>query len=357
MTTTTAGTMPWNIVTKNIIEDDLLRKKIREKIGKLERHLVHFPPDAVHLHVALERHSKKELYFARLNLRVPSHILHTEQSAPDLVQAFDDAVKALLRELETLKSRLRGEPFWKHKDRRQQLRELKATGFAAEPEASGAGPQNFEHVVRDLFQQRYESLLERTRRLIQYGEAEGEFPAGALDARDIVDEAALHAMSRAGEKPTETNWLDWFQQLIYQEVHRQRRELALARAQNISLEQRKISPDAPEISAGYDAENPLDIIIENLEPPVLQARDLILDPGAAPPDEIAEQKDLLHRLEVAAQDWPPEGRKVFELYVGEGFEPAEIAMVIDQPVETVQEYVARIQSLVHEELHEPEPQR
>jgi ribosomal subunit interface protein len=114
--------LAWNVVTKNLHGHELLRKKLHEKIGKLEKHLTHFPPDAVHLNIALERHPRKEEYTATLTLRLPSNILHSRQTADDLIKAFDDAVKTMLRELEAFKSNLRREPLWKRKARREQLR-------------------------------------------------------------------------------------------------------------------------------------------------------------------------------------------------------------------------------------------
>jgi ribosomal subunit interface protein len=117
--TTKPATLLWNIVTKNLPGHGLLQKKIRVKITKLEKHLVHFPDGTVHLHIALERHREKEHYTARLTLRVPSNILHFEKSAADVIKAFDDTMEALLAELEMLKSKLRGEQFWKRKERRK----------------------------------------------------------------------------------------------------------------------------------------------------------------------------------------------------------------------------------------------
>jgi ribosome-associated translation inhibitor RaiA len=148
-------TIPWNIVTKNVSPGEAslpLDKKLRQKIGKLERHLRNFPPDAVHLQIVLERHPRKPIYTATLNLRVPSNILHSDKSGRDLIGAFDAAFKILLRELESLKSDLRHEKFWRRKSRRQELHQLKATGFALEPQGEGAGPQDSAEVVRDLIQ-------------------------------------------------------------------------------------------------------------------------------------------------------------------------------------------------------------
>jgi ribosome-associated translation inhibitor RaiA len=84
----------WNLVTKNLEPHAFLEKKLHQKITKLERHLKHFPPDTVHLHVGPERHPPKEQSHAALTLRLPSNILRGERAAPDAIKAFDDAVKA-----------------------------------------------------------------------------------------------------------------------------------------------------------------------------------------------------------------------------------------------------------------------
>jgi ribosome-associated translation inhibitor RaiA len=83
-TKTKPETLPWNIVTKNLHGRELLRRKLRQKISKLERHLEHFPPGAVHLHIALERNPNKAHYTAALTLRVPS-TSHSDKSAPDVM--------------------------------------------------------------------------------------------------------------------------------------------------------------------------------------------------------------------------------------------------------------------------------
>jgi ribosome-associated translation inhibitor RaiA len=105
-------TLKWNLVTKNIRPRDQLLKKLQQKVLKMEKHLEHFPPDAVHLQVNLTRHPKRVLFTAALNLRLPSNVLHAEKSDEDPIPAFDQAVKAILREVSVLKSALRREAQW-----------------------------------------------------------------------------------------------------------------------------------------------------------------------------------------------------------------------------------------------------
>jgi ribosomal subunit interface protein len=114
-------TLKWNLVAKGMRPHGQLRAKLQQKIQKLEMHLEHFPADAVHLQVNLERLPKKVLFSVRLTLRVPSNVLHTTKAAEDPITAFDLAVKALLRELAVLKSALRHEKAWVRTEKTAEL--------------------------------------------------------------------------------------------------------------------------------------------------------------------------------------------------------------------------------------------
>ncbi len=197
-----ATTIPWNFVTQNLVVDERLRKKLREKITQLQRYLKHFPPDAVHLNVALERHARRNLHTARLTLRLPSNILHSAKSAPDVITAFDLAVKALLRELEKLKAGLRHEADWKPKERREKLRrEIKSGTFAPLPQPAGQGPQDPAGVVADFLRGHYRSLVRHARRQVQGRVLAGEIRPGAIDPRGIADDVVRLTLSGWKQKP------------------------------------------------------------------------------------------------------------------------------------------------------------
>ena len=115
------STLPWNLATKDLHGHELLRKKLEEKIKKLEKHLQHYPAGSLHLQIVLERHPRKPLFVAKLTLHVPSNILRSEKSAWDVIKAFDDGVKALLRELASLKADLRREAYWKRKESSERV--------------------------------------------------------------------------------------------------------------------------------------------------------------------------------------------------------------------------------------------
>ncbi len=326
--TTPTATISWNVVTRNLHGHELLRKKILQKISKLARWLRHFPPDTVHLLVSLERHPRKEHYTAALTLRVPSNILRSEKSGPDLIRAFDQAVKALLRELESLKAQLRRETYWKRKARRQLLRTLKLAGFAAGPQADGEGPQNIGDVVRALLAEHYPRLLRYVRRQLWHEVNAGAIPPNAVDPRAVVDEVARRALTELNRKPAGLNFVLWFYVLARAELARRRKEIQRAATQAVPLETPQPLPEVEALTQEYDPEQPLDIIEREIEPSAVPTRELLPDERTTPPDQAVGRQELLAEMRRAASRWSRPEREAFELYYVEGFEPDEVAMVL-----------------------------
>lgn len=123
--------LKWSLKAKGMQPHNQLRQKLDQKVQKLEAHLVHFPADALFLEVHLEKHPRKPLFTAGLTLRLPSNQLRAEKSAADPVPAFDQAVKALLREVAVLKSALRHETDLKRFAARQERSAARVVGAAA----------------------------------------------------------------------------------------------------------------------------------------------------------------------------------------------------------------------------------
>lgn len=130
-------TLQWSLVTKSMRPHGQLQGKLQQKITKLQAHLEHFPSDAVHLQVSLQRHPRKTWFVATLTLRLPSNILHVQKAGADPVPAFDQAIKALLRELAVLKSALRHESEWQRVVPPSVLSAARPVAFAAGPAQAG----------------------------------------------------------------------------------------------------------------------------------------------------------------------------------------------------------------------------
>jgi ribosomal subunit interface protein len=339
--------LKWNLVTRNLHGHELLRKKLRQKIAKLEKHLKHFPPDAVHLHIALERHPTKGHHTAALTLRVPSNILHSEKSAPDVITAFDDAIKALLRELESLKAELRREAFWNRKSRAGIS--SGNSRFEEQPQSEGTGPQNLKDVIRELLEAHYSRLLRYVRRQLWHDVTAGDVPRNAIDPRAVVDEAARRALAEPRKKPERMNFLLWLYVLARQELGRRRKALRTQAKETVPLETPRFMPDELALVEGYDAEQPLDIIERQLESPVAETRDILPDPQSESPDRVVERQDLLAELRRLASTWPKPERELFELFFVEGFEADEVSMIVGQPVTQVRETIESLQQKLRAE--------
>ncbi|RME93218.1 MAG: sigma-70 family RNA polymerase sigma factor [Verrucomicrobia bacterium] len=346
----TQPVIPWNLVFRRFRGHELLPKKIHQKLGKLARHLCHFPEGTVHLHILLERHPKKDLYRAALTLRVPSNILRSEKENADPIGAFDDAVRALLRELEGLKAELRRDAAWKRRARRQQLRQLKLAGFAPAPQAEGEGPQSFQDVLRALVEANHRRLLRFVRRQLWHDVSSGEIPAGAIDPRAVVDEVVRQALANPQRKPADQSYLLWLYALARRELARRRREIRQRLAAGESLEDIRPLTEEEARLEGYDPEQPLDLVERLLEPPVAEVRDFVPDDHAASPDAELVRRELLAEMRRAASHWPRLEREVFELSYVEGFEPYEVAMVLGVSEDRVRELMQSVQERLREEV-------
>jgi DNA-directed RNA polymerase specialized sigma24 family protein/ribosome-associated translation inhibitor RaiA len=342
--------LPWNVVARNFRPHEQLQARLRQKITKLEQHLTHFPPDAVHLQILLEKHPKRPFFTAALTLRLPSNILSAGKSAPDPVAAFDYAIKALLREISTLKADLRREVFWKRKQRRAALRELKPVRFAAAPLPPGQGPQNLSDVVSDLLATHHERLTRYVRRQVWHEETTGGLPRGAIDPPAVVDEVARRALAMPERKPDQPGYLLWFYALARHELQRRRNALRLQARQIVPLDPVRLLAKDAETAAGFDPGQTLEISGQAPEPPELEEKDLVGGASPPAPDEAAARKDLLEQVQKAASRWAKPDRDFFELYFVEGFEPHEIAMILGLAVSRAEETLAAVQAKLREEL-------
>ena len=319
-------TLAWNLVSKHITPHPQLQDKIRDKITKLEQHLQHFPPDAVHLLINLERHPKTEVFTASLTLRLPSNILRSAKEAKlDPIHAFDKAVKALLRELDGLKAELRHEADWRRKGSRVGLRLLKPLRFADEPHP--AGPQTFRDTLAEMIKRYHGRLLYHVQRQLHRDVLDGEIPRGAIRSEVVVDEVVRQALSAPQSKPEDISYRMWLYSLVRRELKRRYRQLRLDGARNVSIEEpAQVSQEEGE-AQGYDAEQPLNIIEQRIEPEVVVRGDLMPDEHNLSPDAVAEEHDLIDYLHHATASWPEKERAVFDLHFLEGFDADEVAQL------------------------------
>jgi RNA polymerase sigma factor (sigma-70 family) len=334
--------LAWNLVTKHLHPHGQLHSKIREKISKLEQHLQHFPPDAVHLLVNLEHHLKRDVFTAGLTLRLPSNILRSEkESKGNPIPAFDRAVRALLRELEDFKSALRREAVWLRQGRPADLRAPTQLRFAEKPHPEG--PRTLAETLAEMIKRYHGRLLYHVQRQLHRDQVDGEIPKGAIRAEAVVDEVARQALSNPRGKPEEISYRMWLYSLVRRELKRRYRRLRTDGERNVPIEETVFLADDEELLEGYDAEQPLRIIEDRLAPPVVARGDLMPDAQALAPDAVAAEHDLIDYLHHMTASWPEKERAVFDLHFLEGFDADEVAMLEGLNAAQTTEMISQVQ--------------
>lgn len=134
----TSNAIRWNIVNKNVAPGFTVKAALSRKVAKLQKHLAGFSMGTPYLQALFERMPKKGAFIAKFTLHLPSHILHAEKSADDLLAAIELASDALLRETDSLRSRLRGDSEWKRPARRARLKVRKTMFFDDLPDGNDA---------------------------------------------------------------------------------------------------------------------------------------------------------------------------------------------------------------------------
>jgi ribosomal subunit interface protein len=335
--------LTWNLVSKHVYPHAQLQNKFREKITKLERHLQHFPPEAVHLHISLERQLKRPVFTAGLTLRLPSNILRSAKSAGDPVPAFDAAVKALLRELGKLKSELRRENQWARVDGKKIVPLEKPLRFTPAPLPQGKGPQDFKDVARQLVAEQYPRLLNYIERQLERAINNGDLSNSGVDAQAVADESIKQALANPEEKPADMGFRFWLYFLASRDIRRRERLFARESKDLVSLEQTEAQETADEKEAEEEEDRPVNAGGKKTPRKNAGTR-LIPDTHASQPDEELDHKDFVDYLHRMIADWPVKDRQVFELHFIEEFTLGEIAMIEKMRIPEVSELIGSIQA-------------
>lgn len=344
-----ANAIRWNIVNKNLTPGLTVTERLSQKIASLARLLIHFPPDTLHLQVVLEKLAKRGLYEVRLTLRLPSNILHAEKSSEDLLAAINAAADALKREITSLKAELRGDYRWKRPARRAQLNTEKELVFAP-PMTDGIGPQTEADVVGDLYAAHHQHLLAHVHRVLRMAELTGDLPAHAIDAGDVVDEVARIVCDTShSRKPATMSYEQWFYRLVQDEVDKQIRHFFEESRLRVVAD--GSFPASPDEAEGYVAEQPLDLITNQIEPEEPLPEERFADQECVPPDSMAAGRELVEKIQQEVKSWPPLERQVFELHYLVGFDVGDVAMISGRSEAEVQTLIGKAQLRLRNFLH------
>src|SRR4051812_28639905 len=191
-------TYTWHSTTRNIHAENL-GQKFSKRLDLIKKHLTHFPQGTVHLDISLEKNTKKDWYTAKLHLRLPARILNATKEADNMMTAFDRAADALVREIKSHKSELRGDANWNRGNRRAGADDKKVLWFQAVPEF--VADQPVPEMLMEMLSQHRLNLLSHITRMIRREEMSGRIPANLINSHAILQTVIERSLTEYSRKP------------------------------------------------------------------------------------------------------------------------------------------------------------
>ncbi len=299
-----------------------LEKLINKQLQKLGRYLEVFRPELIHLKGNVEENSARQGFVVSLNLRLPSGQMAAQESSSTAVAAIKAAFDAITEQLKKHKELLRNQHKW--------------TGRRGGRKAESTVP--FEHTVAAVRPELISASdisgyvnvnLARLRRFVQreleYRETQGQLPARQIAVEDVIGEAIANALGNHDERPERMKLEPW----LYRTARRAIDRIALEQGEEygVPLEQQQRqqnvqASDEPMLQFHQPDES---LSVENVIP----------DPTANTPEELAARSEMLSRVEDTLSSAGGQEREAFILYTIEGFTVEEITDITNRSVEEV----------------------
>ncbi len=298
-----------------------LEKLINQQVEKLGRYLQVFRPDVVYLKGTVEENSRHGCDVS-LNLRLPSGQMAAQESGTTATAAIKAGFNDLTEQVKKHKQLLRNQHKWPRRrgpQRAPATVPFEQTVAAIRPEQISSGDiTNYVNVN-----------LPRLKRFIQrelrHREEEGRFPAGQIELEDVLGEAIANALSDQPDKPERMKLEPWIHRLAIQAIDivasdgRGDDHVPLGRARGTQNVQ---GSDEARLQFHQPDEK---LFEENVIP----------DPSANNPEELAARHELITLVETTLRDAGRNEREAFILYTIEGFTLEEIADITNHTVEEV----------------------
>jgi DNA-directed RNA polymerase specialized sigma24 family protein/ribosome-associated translation inhibitor RaiA len=300
-----------------------LEKLINQQVEKLGRYVRVFRPELVHLKGVIEENSARQGIMVSLNLRLPSGQMAAQESSSTATVAIKTAFDSIAEQVKKHKELLRRHHKW---PRRRGPERAPAGTVPFEETLAAVKP---EHISSADISSYVNVNLPRLQRFIQreidYRESQGQLQAGQVAVEDVLGEAIANALSEQNESPEPIKLEPW--------VHR----LAIQAIGQLALENREDGHVPLERSHGQQNVHASDEARMQFHQPDerLSEENVIPDPSANNPEELAARDELISLVETTLHDAGRNQAEAFILYTIEGFTPEEIADITNRGVEEV----------------------
>jgi RNA polymerase sigma factor (sigma-70 family) len=300
-----------------------LEKLINQQVEKLGRYLRVFRPELVHLKGLIEDSSAREGVVVSLNLRLPSGQMAAQGSSSTATAAIKAAFDSLAEQVKKHKELLRNH----HKFGRRRGPERVVVRTV--PFADTLAAMKPERISADDISGYVNVNLPRLQRFIQreidYRESQGQLEPGQVAVEDVVGEAIANALSEQHESPEPMKLEPWVHCLAKQAIDQlasENREDGHVPLEGPRGQQNERASDEDKLQFHQPDEQ-------------LSEENVIPDPTANNPEELAARDELMTLVETTLRDAGRDQAEAFILYTLEDFTLEEIADITNRGVEEV----------------------
>jgi len=238
--------------------------------------------------------------------------------------AFGDIVEQLKKHKELLRS--------EHKWPRRRGPQRAVPTIPFEETIAAVKPEQVSHSdITNYININFPRLRRYIERELQYREDQGQITRNDFGVEDVVNEAVANALSDQHEKPERMKLEPWIHRLAKQAIN----HLASDgdRDGYIPLERSRGEQNV----RGTD-----DALLQFHQPDEkLFEENVIPDPAANNPEELAARRELIGRVEKTLRDAGHTEREAFIFYTVEGFTLDEIADITNHTVEEVRDAIRK----------------
>ena len=306
-----------------------LEKLINQQVEKLGRYLRVFRAELVHLKGIIGENSAPQGFVVSLNLRLPSGQMASQENGPTVTTAIKTAFDDITEQVKRHKELLRNQHKW---PRRRG------------PARATVGTVPFEQTVAAVVPEKvslsdiagYVDInLPRLKRFIQrelqYREDQDQLAPNQITVEDVVNEAIANALGEQDDKPEKLKLEPWVHCLAREAINR------------LSADRLEIGNVPLERSHGQQNVQGSDEAMLQFHQPddKLMEENVIPDPAANNPEELAAREELLNLVETTLRHAGRDEQESFILYTIEGFTLQEIADINNHKVEEVRAAIRR----------------
>jgi RNA polymerase sigma factor (sigma-70 family) len=297
-------------------------------IHKLDRRLLVFRPELVHLHGIVDQGSSlRGETSISLNLRLPSGQLAAQESGRTARVAMKSAFSELLKQLTKHKDLLRGF----HKQARRKTENGKAKQVPFEETFAAVHPAVAS--VQDVYTFINANLPKLERfigRELQYRASQELVDPETLDPKEVLDEVVATALGDDESKPELLSLERWMYRVAMQAINR----LSDGNPEEENAIPLQRSARKRNVTGSDEAEMQFHQPDETL-----LAESVIPDRRQATPEEITYSDEMVGLVELALRSANKQDREAFVLYAIEGFTLHEIAAISERNDEEVRKSI------------------